>query len=120
MLKGHKDRIFVNEQLTKKRNELYFETRKLVKKGKIKQTWGPFHKGSYERFLFYEFVEPVLNYRSNEFVALTNLCETGPWTHDGRILIRNNDDKIQPMKSMSDITPFNQAMAGWTPTNPDQ
>ena len=39
--------------------------------------WGPFHKSSYERFLLYEFVEPVLNYRSNEFVALTNLCETG-------------------------------------------
>ena len=38
---------------------------------------GPFHKGSYERFLFYEFLEPVVNYRSNEFVALTNLCETG-------------------------------------------
>ena len=28
--------------------------------------------------LVYEFVEPVLNYGSNEFVALTNLCETGP------------------------------------------
>ena len=41
--------------------------------------WGPFHKGSYERFLLYEFVEPVLKYRSNEFVALTNLWETGPW-----------------------------------------
>ena len=39
--------------------------------------WGPFHKSSYERFLLYEFVELVLNYRSNEFVALTNLCETG-------------------------------------------
>ena len=38
----------------------------------------PFHKSSYERFLLYEFVEPVLNYMSNEFVALTNLCETGP------------------------------------------
>ena len=38
---------------------------------------GPFHKSSYKRFLLYEFVEPVLNYRSNEFVALTNLCETG-------------------------------------------
>ena len=35
---------------------------------------------SYERFLLYEFVEPVLNYRSNEFVALTNLSETGPCT----------------------------------------
>ena len=23
-----------------------------------------------------------LNYRSNEFVALTNLCETGPWSFD--------------------------------------
>ena len=41
--------------------------------------WGPFHKSSYERFLLYQFVEPVLNYRSNEFVALTNLCETGLW-----------------------------------------
>ena len=30
---------------------------------------GPFHKSSYERFLLY---------RPNEFVALTNLCETGP------------------------------------------
>ena len=40
--------------------------------------WGPFHKSSYERFLLYEFVEPVLNYGSNEFVALKNLCETGP------------------------------------------
>ena len=39
---------------------------------------GPFHKSSYERFLLYKFVEPVLNYRSNEFVALTNLCETVP------------------------------------------
>ena len=39
---------------------------------------GPFHKSSYERFLLYELVEPVLSYRSNEFVALTNLCETGP------------------------------------------
>ena len=78
MLKGHKDRSFVNEHPTKKRNELYFETIKLVKKGKIKQTW----------------------------------------THDGRILIRNNDDKVQPMKSLSDITPFNQAMAGWTPYKP--
>ena len=42
------------------------------------QTGGPFHKSSYERFLLYEFVKPVLNYRSNEFVALTNLCETRP------------------------------------------
>ena len=40
---------------------------------------GPFLKSSYERFLLYEFVEPVLSYRSYEFVALTNLCETGPW-----------------------------------------
>ena len=39
---------------------------------------GPFHKSSYERFLLYEFVEPVLNYMSNEFVDLTNLCETRP------------------------------------------
>ena len=42
-------------------------------------TCGPFHKSSYERFLLYDFVEPVLKYRSNEFVALTNLWETGPW-----------------------------------------
>ena len=41
------------------------------------RTRGPFHKSSYERFLLYEFVEPVLKYGSNEFVALTNLCETG-------------------------------------------
>ena len=44
----------------------------------FKRSRGPFHKNSYERFLLYEFVEPVFNYRSNEFVALTNLCETGP------------------------------------------
>ena len=43
-----------------------------------KQNWGPFHKSLYERFLLYEFVELVLNYRPNEFVAFTNLCETGP------------------------------------------
>ena len=47
----------------------------------VTETWGPFLKSSYERFLLYEFVEPVLNDRSNEFVALTNLCETGPWAH---------------------------------------
>ena len=41
---------------------------------------GPFHKGSCEQVLIYEFVGPVLNYRSNKFVALTNLCETGPRT----------------------------------------
>ena len=49
---------------------------------------GPFHKSSYKRFLLYEFVEPVLNYRSNEFVALTNLCETGLWfcgAHIGKV-----------------------------------
>ena len=39
---------------------------------------GPFHKSSYERCLLYEFVKPVLNYGFNEFVAFTNLCETGP------------------------------------------
>ena len=55
---------------------------------KNQNTWGPFHKSSYERVLLYEFVEPVLNYRSNEFVALTNLCETGPWTlYDQTILL---------------------------------
>ena len=42
--------------------------------------WGPFHKSSYERFLLYEFVMPVINYGFNEFVAFTNLCETGPWS----------------------------------------
>ena len=41
------------------------------------KTSGPFHKSSYERFLLYEFVESVLNYGSNEFVALVNICETG-------------------------------------------
>ena len=40
--------------------------------------WCPFHKCSYERSSLYKFVEPVLNYRCNEFVALTNLCETVP------------------------------------------
>ena len=45
--------------------------------GYVYSIWGPFHKSSYERLLLYEFVEPVLNYRSNEFVALKNLCETG-------------------------------------------
>ena len=42
------------------------------------RTRGPFHKSLYERFLLYEFVEPVLKYRSNVFIALTNLSETGP------------------------------------------
>ena len=37
-----------------------------------------FHNSSYERFLVYELIEPVLNYGSNEFEALRNLCETGP------------------------------------------
>ena len=40
--------------------------------------WGPFHKSSYEQFLLYEFVEPMLNYGSNEFVSLTKFYETGP------------------------------------------
>ena len=44
--------------------------------------WGPFHKSLYEQFFLYEFIEPELNYGSNEFVALTNLCETGPWIAD--------------------------------------
>ena len=35
-------------------------------------------RGSYEGFLLYEFIVPVLKYGSNEFVALTNLCGTGP------------------------------------------
>ena len=30
-----------------------------------------------ERFSLYKFTEPVLNYKCNEFVALTTLCETG-------------------------------------------
>ena len=51
---------------------------------------GPFHKSSYERFLLYEFVEPVLNYGSNEIVALTNLCETGLSTYHWNI----HDDEI--------------------------
>ena len=33
---------------------------------------GAFHKSLYERFLLYQFIEPVLNYRWSEFVALTN------------------------------------------------
>ena len=44
----------------------------------IRAIKGPFHKSSYERFLLYVFVEPVLKYGSNEFVARTNLCEVGP------------------------------------------
>ena len=71
-LKGCKDRVFVNEQLTKYRSELFYETRKLAKQGKIKQTW----------------------------------------TSDGRILIRNHDDKIQPVKSMSDIMQFRLCQDG--------
>ena len=39
---------------------------------------GPFHKSLYKRYLPYEFIEPVLNYRSHEFIALTNLYEMGP------------------------------------------
>ena len=54
------------------------------------EPWGPFHKSSYERCLVYEFVEPVLNYGSNEFVALTNLCETGPWLVTQRFLRATN------------------------------
>ena len=45
----------------------------------LSKTWVPFHKSSYKRYLLNEVVEHVLNYVSNEFVALTNLCETGPW-----------------------------------------
>ena len=40
---------------------------------------GPVSQKFARTILVYEFVEPVLNYGSNEFVALTNLCETGPW-----------------------------------------
>ena len=43
-------------------------------------TSGQFHKSMYQCFLIYKLVEPVLNYRCNKFVALTNLCETGPST----------------------------------------
>ena len=44
----------------------------------LKEPRSPFHKSSYEQFLLYKFAKPVLNYRSNEFIALTNLCEAGP------------------------------------------
>ena len=40
-------------------------------------TSSPFHKSSYEWFSLYEFVEPVLNYDCNEFVALTNFGDMG-------------------------------------------
>ena len=53
--------------------------RQAVQPIRIHLRWGPFHKSSYERVLLYEFVELVLNYRSNEFVAIKNLCEMGPW-----------------------------------------
>ena len=74
-LKGYKDRIFVNEHLTKNRSELYYETRQLHKKGKIKQTW----------------------------------------TQDGRILIRNNDDRVQQILSRINLQLYDRVMPGWTP-----
>ena len=74
-LKSRNNRIFINEQLTKKRSELYFEARKLVKTGKVKQAW----------------------------------------TYDGRVLIRNNYDKVQPIKNFIDIASFNCIQPGWTP-----
>ena len=39
---------------------------------------GPISKSSYEKFLVYKFVELMLKYGCNEFVALTNLSEMGP------------------------------------------
>ena len=44
----------------------------------VEETGAQFHKSLYEQFLLYEFVEPVLNYKCNKFVALTNPCETVP------------------------------------------
>ena len=38
-LKHCKDRIFINEQLTKTRNDLFYEARKLVKENKVKSAW---------------------------------------------------------------------------------
>ena len=38
-LRNARNRIFINGNLTKQRSEMYFETRKLAKAGKVKQTW---------------------------------------------------------------------------------
>ena len=46
--------------------------------GRRNRDLGPVSQKFVRTILLYEFVKPVLNYRSNEFVALTNLCETGP------------------------------------------
>ena len=75
-LKGGNNRIYINEHLTKARSELYYEARKLVKTGKVKQTW----------------------------------------TYDGRILVRNHDDKVQQIKSHIDIRTFENVNPGWTPS----
>ena len=53
---------FYSKGVTNYKNPYFIDSIRMV-------TRGPFHKSSYERFLFYEFVEPVLNYRSYEFVA---------------------------------------------------
>ena len=74
-LKSMNNRIFINEQLTKKRSELYYEARKLVKARKVKQAW----------------------------------------TYDGRVLVRNNDDKVQPIKNLIDIASFTNTPPGWSP-----
>ena len=83
----------VNIQMRSSTSKLFMEISRRSSKDREKhdvsqqqfqRIWGPFHKSSYEWYLLYEFVEPVLNYRSNEFVALTNLCETGPWSPDKR------------------------------------
>ena len=39
---------------------------------------GPVSQKFVRTIFAYEFVEPVLNYRPNKFVALMNLCEAGP------------------------------------------
>ena len=74
-LKSMNNRIFINEQLTKKRSTLYYEARKLVKARKVKQAW----------------------------------------TYDGLVLVRNNDDKVQPIKNLIDIASFTNTPPGWSP-----
>ena len=63
-------------------HQFFFHKQKSLKSNKNKNVVfvlvSRFHKSSYERFLLYEFVEPVLNYGCSDFVALTNLFETGP------------------------------------------
>ena len=67
---------------------------------------GPFLKSLYKRFMLHESVEPVLNYMSNEFVALTNLCETGPripqWEDlkDERRLVDKWTNRYPPSETM--------------------